>query len=79
MMKRTANPVALPLVGRTENIWLCDQTEIVVATDNRKCPARHPNPRLNCIEKWAASDVIGCGRTRRSNKYFHEPLKNNAE
>jgi len=43
-MQSTANPVAVLLVGTTENIWLCDQAEILVAIDNRKCPPRHSKP-----------------------------------
>ena len=44
MKQRAANQAVAPLVGRTKKIWLCDQTEIPVAGDNPKCPARHPNP-----------------------------------
>jgi phage terminase large subunit-like protein len=33
-------------------------------------------PALNSIKTWAASDVVGCGRTRRTNKYGHESPRN---
>jgi len=40
----------------------------------RNVPRGIQTPRLNSIETWAASDVIGCGRTGRTNKYGHEFL-----
>ena len=76
MKQRTVNQVVVPLVWGTKKIWLCDQTEIPVASDNPKYPPRHPSPRLNSIETCAANDVTGCGRTRRTNKYGHESPKN---
>ena len=75
MKQRAVNQVVVPLVGRTMTIWLCDQTEIPVASDNPKCPPRHPSPRSNSIETWGASDVTGCVKTRRTNKYGHESPK----
>ena len=72
MTQSTANQVEVPLVGRTENIWLCDQTEIPVASETGNEPRGIQNLKLNRIENCAASDVIACGRTRRTNKYGDE-------